>query len=914
MLSVYSVTNSLTDPVPPNNDYPDNSLPWAIEQANNSDGHDTIRIMDSSSTLFEREGGLYAKFDLEASLPTITEGVTIETQSGNKAVIKDKNICSNFWALEIDMTIDDTSDSDGDPADSDSVTLKDLQFANFGYSGTYSDIFAVAVNETYQNDGLLDSLTVDECSVDAPLRSNSSGLSLPGSGIGISSSVNASTITISDSHFYQTKIGIRNYGNADTLTISGSKFSSSPPSSSEYDPYSYAVWCQGQDDEQGQTLIYGNTFVDLWGTAILVDGDSQVNGNQQQVNIYQNYIGVDSTGTAGPNLGAGIIGRDWSGIVEQVGNALDFSSRIEDNQIINNGISTSDPENDRGGVDLDDVSIVLIYENDITDNAGSGLALASSESIMIMENDIVSNGFFGITATSSSDTPVINNRIGTNADLALSVQVGEETKDLTNEYGAIRISSFVANTPNLSVSDNKLGYDTDDGAGTGAGIYVGPTSSSQNLFSNNTFVANTSLTDENRAIVLSTSGSQGNLGYPAVSFTFDAIGRDATHWDIPVTLDAGSTYEDFDFRLEYYAYSRDEATGEVKCRFLASSPSVNDAADQVSDGIFNFSGTDAVAVADLELGEDIRVLAVCTTSSPDYLYSNTTAFSHTLTMSTTVVDEHVFYNGSPWGTTIDETKEALYPGEAASGENITSYVDGINGVMIDVVAFTGNVNDIGVDDFIFKENGSGSFAQLGAAKLPTVSTPVEVQIDTTGDGIADTTAHRITFTFPNDADIKNRWLEITAKDTTSGGDIGLDVPHVFYFGNLSGDIAGGAGSQSDLSVGSADLDLVRAFWGQAVTGVNSWQFGDANSDEEVSSADLDIIRGNWGATLAGFTAPARAMASASLSTSATPSWTAEADKVYERYGLLDDDPTNDVAIDAKFWDDLYDALGLTFAA
>jgi len=78
----------------------------------------------------------------------------------------------------------------------------------------------------------------------------------------------------------------------------------------------------------------------------------------------------------------------------------------------------------------------------------------------------------------------------------------------------------------------------------------------------------------------------------------------------------------------------------------------------------------------------------------------------------------------------------------------------------------------------------------------------------------------------------------------------------------------------------------------------------------VTSTDLDIIRAEWGATLAGLTAPARAMAS----TSSTPTWTDAADRVYERYGLLDDDPTNDVAIDEKFWEKLYKALGLTYSA
>ncbi len=49
----------------------------------------------------------------------------------------------------------------------------------------------------------------------------------------------------------------------------------------------------------------------------------------------------------------------------------------------------------------------------------------------------------------------------------------------------------------------------------------------------------------------------------------------------------------------------------------------------------------------------------------------------------------------------------------------------------------------------------------------------------------------------------------------------------------------------DGSVNSADLDMVRGNWGNAVT-PNT--MGDANGDGFVNSADLDIVRSNWGAT------------------------------------------------------------------
>jgi hypothetical protein len=60
---------------------------------------------------------------------------------------------------------------------------------------------------------------------------------------------------------------------------------------------------------------------------------------------------------------------------------------------------------------------------------------------------------------------------------------------------------------------------------------------------------------------------------------------------------------------------------------------------------------------------------------------------------------------------------------------------------------------------------------------------------------------------------------------------------------LAGDLNG------DGVVSSADLDLVRANWGQSVT-PGDGMAGDGNGDGIVNSADLDLVRANWGATAA----------------------------------------------------------------
>ena len=61
--------------------------------------------------------------------------------------------------------------------------------------------------------------------------------------------------------------------------------------------------------------------------------------------------------------------------------------------------------------------------------------------------------------------------------------------------------------------------------------------------------------------------------------------------------------------------------------------------------------------------------------------------------------------------------------------------------------------------------------------------------------------------------------------------------------DLPGDLNG------DGAVGSADLDIVRANWGTAVT-PGDLTVGDADGDGSIGSGDLDIVRANWGQTAA----------------------------------------------------------------
>ena len=87
---------------------------------------------------------------------------------------------------------------------------------------------------------------------------------------------------------------------------------------------------------------------------------------------------------------------------------------------------------------------------------------------------------------------------------------------------------------------------------------------------------------------------------------------------------------------------------------------------------------------------------------------------------TAVVDHHVFYNDSYFDNgdssanvlddnAIDPTKHVLLPGQTATFANYSSYVRGINGLMIDM---TGPLVSLGAADFIFKVGNSFNVGDL----------------------------------------------------------------------------------------------------------------------------------------------------------------------------------------------------------
>ncbi len=192
-----------------------------------------------------------------------------------------------------------------------------------------------------------------------------------------------------------------------------------------------------------------------------------------------------------------------------------------------------------------------------------------------------------------------------------------------------------------------------------------------------------------------------------------------------------------------------------------------------------------------------------------------------------VAGRYVFYNNSSLGNTIAPDKTALQPGGQASFANYTSYVHGINGIIIDIVGVL-IPGEIDAGDFTFK---------LGNDDTPGNWT------DAPAPASIDATVNQITLTW-NDGAIRNTWLEVTV---LANGGTGLSFPDVFYFGSAPGETGN---SLTDATVDAIDVLATRQnpqpFFDPAAID-NVYDF---NRDRRVNAIDTLIARNHqtWAGT------------------------------------------------------------------
>lgn len=148
--------------------------------------------------------------------------------------------------------------------------------------------------------------------------------------------------------------------------------------------------------------------------------------------------------------------------------------------------------------------------------------------------------------------------------------------------------------------------------------------------------------------------------------------------------------------------------------------------------------------------------------------------------NSTFVGAHIFYNGSAFdgydsGASVgDDSAVATDKTPLASGiatfANYTSYVQGINGIMIDVSNLSRTPT---AADFTFKVGNDANPNGWAAAPAPSV---IAVR-----NGAGAQGSDRITLIWPNGS-ITNKWLQVTVKTS-----LGLTADQVFYFGNAIGE-------------------------------------------------------------------------------------------------------------------------------
>ncbi len=206
-----------------------------------------------------------------------------------------------------------------------------------------------------------------------------------------------------------------------------------------------------------------------------------------------------------------------------------------------------------------------------------------------------------------------------------------------------------------------------------------------------------------------------------------------------------------------------------------------------------------------------------------------------------VTNRRLFYNNSKFDTlggddaAIATDKVALQPGGGkATFANYSSYVNGINGIMIDMTGLPAG-NNLSLTDFEFRTGTTTNnvdpatqWTVLGAAPSLSVRRNVSAGTD------------RIVLTWTDAQAVKKGWLRVMLK---SGINTGLAAADVFYFGNALGDT--GVGNDANTApVDTMDYYSVRDHFRTSANPAPIDFAWDINRDAVVDAQDLQLVRAN----------------------------------------------------------------------
>ena len=222
----------------------------------------------------------------------------------------------------------------------------------------------------------------------------------------------------------------------------------------------------------------------------------------------------------------------------------------------------------------------------------------------------------------------------------------------------------------------------------------------------------------------------------------------------------------------------------------------------------------------------------------DRLTITRAALDPSLFLLNSVVGRRLFYAGSKWDTTshdlaIAPDKSAYRPGTGlAPFSAVTSYIRGINGLMVDIAGSHGTIS---AADFTFKRGNNNSPGTWTAATAPT---QVNVRAGAGTNG-----SDRVELIWANNA-IQNTWLEVIVRgnDALGGFDTntGIAASDVFYFGSAMAD--SGAGDVVSYVTNSTDEQVVRNNPSSLANPATINNPYDYNRDGFVNSTDQQTVR------------------------------------------------------------------------
>ncbi|WP_146398305.1 lamin tail domain-containing protein [Planctomycetes bacterium CA13] len=266
-------------------------------------------------------------------------------------------------------------------------------------------------------------------------------------------------------------------------------------------------------------------------------------------------------------------------------------------------------------------------------------------------------------------------------------------------------------------------------------------------------------------------------------------------------VDAGQTHTfEWDFSYDGSTFSVD-ATGQTPITNFATGGNKR-VAVRVTD-----NGTPAIS----SIAETIVAVAnVSTVMTRGIAYANATA-------------------GNFSSEDIAPDIVALRPGQTATFANYTSYLRGLNRIVIDIAGLT--ATELSLSDFQFKVGNASDVSSWSDAPAPD-------SISVVPSGGVDGSS-RVIITWANGA-IRNQWLQTTV---LASGNAQVASDDVFYFGNQVGDVDGFV-SRNRAVVNAGDTLFVRANQSTRPRSVDIANNFDIDRSGNVNAADTLYVRGN----------------------------------------------------------------------